>query len=298
MKKQTMFKGTLFLVAICWGGGFPITKIALDSGMAPNAIMAVRFLIASLLIFIFLFAKKTKITKADAKLGLFAGLILGTAFSLQTIGLKYTTPSKNAFITGAYVIFVPFLLWMLTKVRPKAIVYISSFICFVGIGFLSLDGELSIKYGDLLTLVSAFFFALQIAVIGANIGNRDPIVINGFQMLSGGLLTLILNICFENFSVVTVKMTTVQIAAVGFLIIFNTLFAYLVQTIAQKYVASSTAALILSTEILFGALTSVLFMGEHITIKAIIGGILIFIAVVLSESDYNFDKIFGRKMKE
>lgn len=295
MKKNTMFKGALFLVAIVWGGGFPITKIALDSGMAPNAIMAVRFLISSLLIFLFLFFKKAKMTKADAKLGLMAGVILGLAFSFQTVGLKYTTPSKNAFITGAYVVLVPFLLWLMTKKRPKAIVYISSLLCFIGIGLLSLDnGEIGMKYGDLLTLVSAVFFALQISVIGANIGDKDPLVINAFQMLSGGILTLILNICFENFSIVTVRMTGIQVAAVGFLIIFNTLFAYVVQTIAQKYVSSSTAALILSTEILFGALTSVIFMGEHITTRAILGGVLIFVAVLLSESDYNLDKILEK----
>lgn len=295
MKKNTMFKGALFLVAIVWGGGFPITKIALDSGMAPNAIMAVRFLISSLLIFLFLFFKKAKMTKADAKLGLMAGVILGLAFSFQTVGLKYTTPSKNAFITGAYVVLVPFLLWLMTKKRPKAIVYISSLLCFIGIGLLSLDnGEIGMKYGDLLTLVSAVFFALQISVIGANIGDKDPLVINAFQMLSGGILTLILNICFENFSIVTVRMTGIQVAAAGFLIIFNTLFAYVVQTIAQKYVSSSTAALILSTEILFGALTSVIFMGEHITTRAILGGVLIFVAVLLSESDYNLDKILGK----
>ena len=295
MKKNTMFKGALFLVAIVWGGGFPITKIALDSGMAPNAIMAVRFLISSLLNFLFLFFKKAKMTKADTELGLLEGVILGLAFSFQTVGLKYTTPSKNAFITGAYVVLVPFLLWLMTKKRPKAIVYISSLLCFIGIGLLSLDnGEIGMKYGDLLTLVSAVFFALQISVIGANIGDKDPLVINAFQMLSGGILTLILNICFENFSIVTVRMTGIQVAAVGFLIIFNTLFAYVVQTIAQKYVSSSTAALILSTEILFGALTSVIFMGEHITTRAILGGVLIFVAVLLSESDYNLDKILGK----
>lgn len=138
------------------GWGFPITKIALDSGMAPNAIMSLRFLIASLLIFLFLFIKKVKITKEEMKLGLGAGLVLGTAFSLQTVGLMHTTSSKNAFITGAYVVCVPFMLWMLTKKRPKLITYISSIICFTGIGFLSLDGDLSMNYGDVLTLICAF----------------------------------------------------------------------------------------------------------------------------------------------
>lgn len=298
MKKSTIFKFALVFVAISWGGGFPVTKVALDSGMAPNAIMAIRFLIASFLIFIFLLFKRVKITKEEIKLGLFAGIILGIAFSLQTVGLKYTTPAKNAFITGAYVVLVPFLLWLMTKKRPKLIVYLSSIICFIGIGFLSLDGELTVKYGDLLTLISACFFALQISIIGANIGSKNPIVINAFQMLSGGILTLLLNIFFEGFSIINSRINATQVLAIGFLIIFNTLIAYLVQTIAQKYVPSSTAALILSTEILFGAITSMLFMGEHITTKAIIGGFLIFLSVVLSESDYDLDKLLGNNREQ
>ena len=94
MKRETLCKLGLTLVAITWGSGFPITKIALDSGIAPNAIMSIRFLVASMLIFIFLKLKNVKITKEERKLGLGAGLILGGAFSLQTIGLMYTTPSK------------------------------------------------------------------------------------------------------------------------------------------------------------------------------------------------------------
>ena len=94
MKRETLCKLGLTLVAITWGSGFPITKIALDSGIAPNAIMSIRFLVASMLIFIFLKLKKVEIIKEEKKLGLGAGIILGGAFSLQTIGLVYTTPSK------------------------------------------------------------------------------------------------------------------------------------------------------------------------------------------------------------
>lgn len=287
MKKSTQFKFALTLVAIVWGGGFPITKLALDTGMAPNAIMAIRFLIASLLIFIFLFLTKVKITKEEMKLGLYAGIFLGIAFSFQTVGLKYTTPAKNAFITGAYVVMVPFLLWMLTKKKPHLNVYISSIICFIGIGFLSLDGELGINIGDFLTFISACFFAIQISIVGVKMGNMNAITINAFQMLSGGILTLLLNIFFENFSIINSRITGVQALAIGSLVIFNTLMAYCIQTVAQKHIPSSTAALILSTEILFAAITSVIFMGEQITLKVIIGGILIFIAVVISETDFS-----------
>ncbi len=133
-----------------------------------------------------------------------------------------------------------------------------------------------------------FFFALQISIIGAKIGNMNPIVISAFQMFSGGLLTLLLNITYENFSIVTTKLTGVQIMAVGFLIIFNTLIAYLVQTTAPKYIESTTISLILSTEILFGAITSVILLGDIMTIKTVLGGLLIFASVVISETELKF----------
>ena len=127
-------------------------------------------------------------------------------------------------------------------------------------------------------------------MIGAFIKDKNPIVINAFQMLSGGLLTLVLNIIFENFSIVTTRMNGVQILAIGFLIICNTLIAYLVQTISQKYVPSSTASLILSTEILFGAITSIIFMGDAITLKIAFGGLLIFASVIIAETELKFLK--------
>ena len=97
MEKKNIYKGALILVAASWGSGFPITKIALDSGIAPNALMSIRFLVTAIILFFYLVLSKTKIEKSEINLGLGAGIILGLAFSLQTVGLVYTTSSKNAF---------------------------------------------------------------------------------------------------------------------------------------------------------------------------------------------------------
>lgn len=283
MEKKTLFKIGLILVAISWGSGFPVTKIALDSGIAPNALMSIRFLVTSLILFIFLKVKGIKISKEEKRLGLGTGIVLGLAFSLQTVGLVYTTSSKNAFITGAYVVMVPFISWFLTKEKPKLSIYLATVICLFGIGLLSLEGDLSINYGDFLTFICAIFFALQMSLIGANISDKNPITVNTYQMLSAGILTLLLNVVFENFSIFTTRLNITQILAIGFLVVCNTLIAYLVQTAAQTYVPASTTSLILSTEILFGAITSVLFLGDPFTLKMVLGGILIFASVMIAE---------------
>lgn len=134
--------------------------------------MSIRFLVTAIILFFYLVLSKTKIEKSEINLGLGAGVILGLAFSLQTVGLVYTTSSKNAFITGAYVVMVPFISWFLTKEKSKIIIYIASFICLLGIGLLSLEGDLSMNYGDFLTLICAIFFALQMSIIGATIKKK------------------------------------------------------------------------------------------------------------------------------
>lgn len=290
MEKKNIYKGALILVAISWGSGFPVTKIALDSGIAPNAIMSIRFLVTALLLFIYLKLSKTKIDKKEINLGLGAGIILGLAFSLQTVGLFYTTSSKNAFITGAYVVMVPFISWFLTKKKPKPIIYLASFVCLFGIGLLSLEGDLTMNYGDFLTLICAIFFALQMSIIGASIKGKNPVVVNTFQMLSAGILTFVLNILFENFSLLDTRLNLIQVSAIGFLVVCNTLLAYLIQTAAQRHVEASSTSLILSTEILFGALTSVIFMNDPLTLKMGIGGILIFISILLAEETFKLKK--------
>lgn len=278
------YKVLLFMIAAIWGGGFPITKIALNYGTSPNAILAVRFLAASFLLFLYLCYKKEKIGTSEMKLGLFTGIFLSLGFSFQTVGLSYTTASKNAFLTGTYVVLTPFLAWLFTKKMPRKQIYFSCFLSLSGIFLLSWSGEnFSMQFGDVLSLLCAVFYAIQISYMSAKIGNKNPLHVNFFQMLSAGILTLFYNIILEEGSIVSFPENKVQLFSVGFLVIFNTLLAYSAQTIAQKYVESSIVCLILSTEILFGAFISFLFLGEHLSIQTLLGGFLMFLSIFLSE---------------
>src|SRR3712207_666366 len=128
------------------------------------------------------------------KLGLFTGSLLSLGFSLQTVGLSYTTASKNAFLTGTYVVLTPFFAWIFTKKMPRKQVYLSCFLSLTGIFLLSWSGEnFSMQFGDILSLLCAVFYAIQISYMSARIGNKNPLHVNFFQMLSAGILTLIYN---------------------------------------------------------------------------------------------------------
>ncbi|MBP9509614.1 MAG: DMT family transporter [Fusobacteriaceae bacterium] len=273
----------LFTVAAFWGSGFPITKIVLESGIKPNAMLSMRFMGAFALMYTFLKVKGIEITKEEIKVGLIAGTILFTAFCTQTVGAVYTTASKSAFITGANVVMVPFVYWIMSKEKPKVIVYFTSVLCFTGIGMLSLEKDVSINYGDMLTLACAFFYAFHMVVVGLNMKKCNPLVINCFQMLSAGILGVIGNLTVESGSLIGSSFTNMQIMAMAVLVVFNTFFCYLIQTFVQKYVPPSRVSLILSTEILFGAIFSVLLMGDLITLKIAAGGLLIFISIIIAE---------------
>lgn len=283
MKKENLSKLLLFLVAMIWGSGFPATKIILDSGIKPFEFLGIRFFITAMVMFCIMKIKKIKIEKKERDLGLIAGLVLFSAFAFQTVGLVYTTSSKNAFITGANVIFVPYIMWIITKEKPKFIYIISSIICFIGIGFLSFEKNLTINFGDFLTFICAICFALQIVVIGSRIKNKNPFTINGFQMFSAGIIGVILNIIFEESSIFTRIYDLKQILALLYIVIFNTFICYSIQTYAQKHINSSQVSLILTTEIIFGAVFSVILLGDKMTLQVIVGGLLIFGSILLTE---------------
>lgn len=283
MKKENLSKLLLLLVAMIWGSGFPATKIILDSGIKPFEFLGIRFFITAVVMFYIMRVKKIKIEKTEKNLGLIAGLILFSAFAFQTVGLVYTTSSKNAFITGANVIFVPYIVWIITKEKPKLIYILSSILCFIGIGFLSFEKNLTINFGDFLTFICAICFALQIVVIGSRIKNKNPFTINGFQMFSAGIIAILLNIIFEGATIFTRTYELKQILALVYIILFNTFICYSIQTYAQKEINPSQVSLILTTEIIFGALFSVLLLGDKMTFQVIIGGLLIFTSILLTE---------------
>lgn len=170
-KKRAEVMGSLSLlvVAIIWGSGFIASQMALDAQMSSAFIMFVRFAIAALIVGI-VFRKdlKKNMKKEHIKGGLLIGTFLFLAFYVQTVALQYTTPSNNAFITAANVVIVPFLWWAISKKKPGAKFIVSSFLCLLGIGILSINFSegFAFKIGDLMTLGCAFLFACQIVTTG------------------------------------------------------------------------------------------------------------------------------------
>ena len=160
----------MFFVAFSWGTGFIATQIALDNGMQTHNTNFFRFLFATICLYIFMKIKKIRLDKKYIIPGLVLGALLTSGYILQTIGLKYTTPAKNALFTGMNVIFVPYISHIFFKRKIDRYIIIASMLAFLGTVVISGDitslSMNTINYGDILTIISAVFFAFQVVFIG------------------------------------------------------------------------------------------------------------------------------------
>lgn len=282
--KRILPKFALFSAALIWGSSFFIVKNTVDI-FPTNFLLAIRFTIGCLLLCALFPKKLTQLNRTCLWQGIVLGLLIFTAYCIQTIGLTDTTPGKNAFLTAAYCILVPFLYWITDKRRPDLYNFSAAFLCLAGIGLVSFDGSFSMRFGDAMTLISALFFAAHI-VAGARFGGKsDPILLTILQFGVAAVCSWVLGFTTETFP----KEIPLN-AALGllYLAVFATTIALLLQNIGLKYADPTSGAILLSLESVFGVLFSMLFYQERLTLRLGAGFLLIFIAVILSETELSF----------
>ncbi|WP_066501903.1 DMT family transporter [Abyssisolibacter fermentans] len=279
----------LVFVAVCWGAGFVVLKDALDN-ISPFNIMAIRFTLAFVIMALIFNKKLRNLSKQDLKAGFIIGVFLFLGFAVQTVGLKYTVPGKQAFLTGTNVVIVPFFVWLIHKKAPDKYSIAGAFMTLIGISLLTLKSELGgfdINYGDKLTLLCAVFFAAHIVAVGFFTKKHDPIVLAVLQIGVAALLFIICALMFEELPRGIESSVWLRI---GYLVLFPTVVAFLIQNVAQKSTTSTRTGIILSLESVFGALFAVIIYKEEFTIKMILGCLLIFCAIIITETKLSFLK--------
>lgn len=282
--KRILPKFALFFAAMIFGSSFFIVKNTVDV-FPTNFLLAIRFTIGCLLLCALFPRKLRQMDRACLWQGTVLGLLIFAGYCIQTIGLTDTTPGKNAFLTASYCILVPFLHWVVDKRRPDLYNFSAAFLCLTGIGLVSFDGSFSMRFGDAMTLVSALFFAAHI-VAGARFGGKsDPILLTILQFGTAAVCSWVLGFTTETFP----KEIPLN-AALGllYLAVFATTIALLLQNIGLKYADPTSGAILLSLESVFGVLFSMLFYQERLTLRLGAGFLLIFIAVILSETKLSF----------
>ncbi|MEN8154595.1 MAG: DMT family transporter [Acidobacteriota bacterium] len=269
--------GLLYSAAI-WGSTFFMVKSALEF-ISPLALIGYRFLIASVFMYILLRFMKRPVFK-NFKNGIMLGVILWFVYFPQTLGLKYTTASNSGFITGLFIVFVPFMGWMLFRKLPALNKILSVFIALSGLWILT-GGMNNINRGDVLTLITALAYALHILFAGKYMGSgSDPFVLTFQQFFVVGVLSIISALPFS----VSLSWTQGHVWwTIAFLAVFPTLSAFLIQMISQKFTSPVKVALIFSMEPVFAAIFAWTLGGELFVLRRGIGGLIIVSAILISE---------------
>ncbi len=278
--KDVLYRAALLIATIIWGSAFVVMKNTVDD--VPTAwLLVCRFWGATVVLSCVFFKKLKKLNLDYVKKGAIVGLLLFLAYYVQTVGLIYTTPGKNAFLTGVYCVLVPFFAWGVTKQRPDINNIIAAFGCLVGIGLVSLTEQLTIGIGDLLTLLCGVFYAVHILFLGSFTKQRDPILLTIVQFFFVGLFSFVTALFTE--SLPAMPLPTSTLLGLGYLCVFSTAIALLLQTVGQKGTPASAASILLSLEAVFGVIFSVIFYHEPVTARMCVGFGLIFAAVLISE---------------
>ena len=280
LKKSSALGAAMLLVtAMIWGSGFVVMKEALD-GFPPALLLSLRFLISAAVLALFQLPRLKRMNRRLLGHGVLAGLVIAVCYLVQTWGLERTTPGKNAFLTAVYCVLVPFVVWAMGGRKPTKMSVLAGGICLAGIGLISLDEGWGIGLGDALSLGCGVLFAVQVTLIDRCAKEGDDIVLlTILQIAAAGVMAwLVALLTGERPG----QISGASWGEVAYLSLITTALALLLQNVGQSMTEPSLAAILLSLECVSGALLSVLFYGETITLRLALGFAAVFAAVVLA----------------
>lgn len=286
-KKELKANALLLLTAAIWGFAFVAQRLG-NQHVGPFTFNGIRFALGSisLIPLILYFDKKQKDNgevkatgKETAIAGILVGCVLFTAATFQQIGLVHTTAGKAGFITGLYMVFVP-LLGIFLRQRIGKNAWIGVALAVVGLYLLSINDDFSISYGDLLELIGSVFWAIHILTIDHFTKRVDALKLSSIQFATCSVLSIATALMFEDVALGGISSAMIPILYGGLLSVG---VAYTLQVVAQKDAKPSHAAIILSTESVFGALGGALMLGETMSTKGYIGCALILGGILISQ---------------
>lgn len=286
------YKGELLMLvtAIMWGSGFVGMAIGLEHWTVFQ-LMAGRFTLAAIILAVIFHKKLRLINKAVLWKGATLGAILFTAFVIQTYGLAFTTPSKNAFLTSINVLIVPIIAYVVYKRGFDRYEIIAAFLAVIGIGFLSLTSDFTINFGDLLSILCAVAFAFDIFYTNVFVKKEDALALTIVQFITAAVLSIIGVLILGE---IPTTVSAEGMYSIVYLAVFCTFIAYVCQNIGMQYANPTKSAIILSMESLFGTLFSVWILHEILTGRMIVGCVLILIAVLFAEVKPRFKFLSAR----
>ena len=269
--------GALLAATLAWGGTFVVVKAAV-AHCSVAGFLTWRFLIAGGVLALLRPRSLARLGRRDWAHGVILGLALAGGYLVQTLGLRYTTAAVSGFLSGLQVIFTPLLAWLLLRHVVRARVWTAASIALAGLGVMSLGG-FSLGRGELLTVASAALFAVQVVGLSHWAAPGKTYGLATVQLLTVAICS----------SAATLpegprlsSRTGVWVAVLGTALV-ATSFAFVAQSWAQSRLPATRAALVLTVEPVFAAL-SAWVAGGTLGLPVIAGGGLVVVAMLWVEA--------------
>ncbi|ADL52579.1 DMT family transporter [Clostridium cellulovorans] len=277
MRKELKAQIILVLLTAIWGLGFPLTSLALG-GIGPYTLVSVRSLLASLMLIIIFRKRISIINWKTIKAGVLIAIALMVGSFLQTGGMLYTTPSKSSFITGFSVIFVPIFMIIIYKKPPTRRMVMSIVISIIGLILMTYNGDAGINIGDILTLLCALVFSVQMLLVDKFGSSFDGITLAMVELITMSILATPVAFLQEGYHIDYTSTSVILCILVTGLL--GSGFAMVMQNKMQPLINPAHAAVIYLCEPVFGVFFS-LFIGDMLSLRAGIGAVLILIAMFI-----------------
>ena len=269
----------LLLVALIWGTAFVAQRLGAEqSGIF--VFNGLRFLIATLVLLPFI-RFHWKVERKLLPLVLLTGLLLFAGSAFQQAGLQFTTAGNAGFITTLYVVLVPILLLLFWRQQVSWLAWAAAILAVAGGWLLSTSGTFQVAPGDGLELVGSLLWAFHVILIGKLAGRMQPLQLALSQSFVAGVLSLVAGLFFETHTIAQVAGSWLPILYLG---IVSTAVAFTLQIVGQRHSPATDAAIIMSMEAVFAAISGYILLGEILHTVQIIGCAMIFAAILMAQA--------------
>ena len=280
--KRELYLGDLMMLAatVIWGAMTVFSKQILAELDIFNMI-ALRFLIGFAVCLAVFHRRYRGLDRATVRHSAVLGVLLFVSYLFMVWGCKYTTASNAGFMMSLTSVFIPIILRITQHRAPSLRLVASIAVTLTGVGLMCLSRVVRPNIGDLICVGSAFTYSFQMIYTARYDHKNDPVVLGTLQLLFVSILGFICSFIFEsNFILPQSTAGWVQLL---YLAVMCGGAGFILQTAAEKRIPSSHASLIYATQPVFVALSAFLLMGESITLRQIIGIVVVFCGVLIVE---------------
>jgi drug/metabolite transporter (DMT)-like permease len=275
MKSRNMLYLAMLGAAAVWGGSFVIMKDSLEK-QDVFSFLASRFILASILMFMYRPTALRGLSKRFVLRGIFAGILLGSGYIFQTFGLTNTTVSNTGFITGLYLVFTPLISLIVLRRHVIRIQWLAVLLATIGLFLISYNG-VSLGRGETLVLISAMLYGAHFVALGEWSDGGNTYALTLIQIATLGVMASLFTIK-DGFQLPPDSSVWLAVLFTAF---FATFLAFLVQTKAQSVMSATAASVLLATETPFAVIFGLYFNSDPLTVKIITGGLLVMVAMGL-----------------